>query len=248
MSCGTFEAAPRRRAGIIQSNYIPWKGYFDFIDSVDEFVILDDVQYTRRDWRNRNVIKTPQGLKWLTIPVDVSGRYNQTIRETRISASKWVREHLATLQHVYARAPFFEEEWAWLRPLYESCEGIEHLSEVNEAFLHAICKRLEITTPLRRSSEFDAPPGKNERLIAICRRMGASEYLSGPAARAYMDEDLWLRSGVRVRYKSYGGYPEYPQMYGEFEHGVSIIDLLFCTGPDARRHFKSASELEPADV
>jgi hypothetical protein len=159
-----------------------------------------------------------------------------------------VREHVSTLQHVYGRAPYFEQEWAWLRPLYESCEELELLTDVNEAFLRKICERLGIATPLRRSSEFHTPSGKNERLIAICSQAGATEYVSGPAARGYMDEGLWRENGIAVRYKAYDGYPEYEQMHGPFEHGVSILDLIFCAGPDARRYVHSAHPLETASV
>lgn len=230
------------RAGIIQSNYIPWKGYFDFIDSVDVFILLDDVQYTRRDWRNRNRIKTRDGLRWLTIPVDVKGKYFQRIDETRIARHDWIDEHLAALRHAYAAAPYFSGEWPEVAKIYETVRGQPMLSNVNERFIKALCSRLEIGTALRRSSDFDPAAGKNERLISLCRQAGADVYLSGPAARDYIDEAAWNAAGIEVQYKSYDGYQVYPQLHPPFEHGVTILDLLFNAGPEARSYLKSERE------
>lgn len=246
MSSGTSSAPARKRAGIIQSNYIPWKGYFDFIASVDEFVVFDDVQYTRRDWRNRNRIKTKDGLKWLTVPVEAKGHYSESVSAIRVAGHRWVDEHLASLRHAYGRAPFFGQEWPWIERSYESCRSLELLSEINISLIAAICGRLRIRTPIRRSSEFEAVPGKNERLISLCKQLCATEYLSGPAARGYVDEQLWQRSNIRVYYKSYAGYPEYSQVHGPFEHGTTVLDVLFHTGPDAERYIRSARDVEPA--
>jgi hypothetical protein len=110
-----------RKAAIVQSSYIPWKGYFDLIRQVDEFILYDDVQYTRRDWRNRNLIKTPHGLSWLTIPVDVKGKYFQSIRETRIADPGWAERHWKTIVHNYSRAPHFDHHRQKLEELYLGC-------------------------------------------------------------------------------------------------------------------------------
>jgi hypothetical protein len=227
-----------KRVGIIQSNYIPWKGYFDFIASVDEFVLLDEVQYTRRDWRNRNKIKTAEGLRWLTIPVDVSGKYTQSIDQTRIADPNWASEHLASLRHAYARAPHAREQWAWIERLYETATALPMLTAVNELFIRAIAGRLGITTKISRSSDYAGTPGKNERLMAICRQAGASTYLSGPAAASYIDPTLWNAEGIDVEFKSYKGYPEYPQLHGPFEHGVTILDLFFNLGDETPAFFR----------
>ncbi|MGA7747823.1 MAG: WbqC family protein [Candidatus Aquilonibacter sp.] len=227
-----------KRVGIIQSNYIPWKGYFDFIASVDEFVLLDEVQYTRRDWRNRNKIKTADGLRWLTIPVDVSGKYLQSIDETRIANPDWADEHLASLRHAYARAPHAKEQWPWIETLYAGAKALPMLAAVNELFIRAIVGRLGITTKISRSSDYAGTPGKNERLMAICRQAGASVYLSGPAAAAYIDQTLWNAQGIDVEFKSYERYPEYPQLHGPFEHGVTILDLFFNLGDEAQAYFQ----------
>jgi WbqC-like protein family len=227
------------RAGIIQSNYIPWKGYFDFIDAVDVFILLDDVQYTRRDWRNRNRIKTNNGPKWLSIPVEAKGKYLQRIDETHVAGSAWVDEHMNALRHSYRSAPHFHKEWPWIQAIYEACRAEDLLTRINERFIRAICDRLDIRTPIHRSTEFDLTTGKNERLIHLCGQIGATEYLSGPAARDYMRLDEWQAQGINVLYKSYDGFPQYEQPFPPFEDGVTILDLLFCTGPEAGRYFRS---------
>lgn len=217
-------------AGIIQSNYVPWRGYFDFIAQVDAFVLLDDVQYTRRDWRNRNVIKTDRGLRWLTIPVESKGRYEQRIDEVVIANEGWIEEHLSTIRHAYSRAECFDETWPWLAQTYRSLRGVSRLTDVNERLIRAICEVLEITTPISRSSDYPTKPGKNERLIDICLALGAKGYLSGPAAASYVDQRLWNEAGIEVSFKRYEGYREYPQLHGPFEANVSIVDLLFNVG------------------
>ena len=217
---------------INQSGYIPWKGYFDQIGSVDEFVLYDDAQYTHRDWRNRNRIKTRTGLKWLTIPVRSKGRLLQKISEACICDPDWGRIHWQTLVCNYSRAPNFKACRDGLEALYQDC-GETRLSQVNHRFLLAICGMLGIPTPLRWSSEFSLEGNRSERLLGICRQAGADTYLSGPSARGYLDEALFASEGVRVVWMDYGGYPEYRQLHGEFQHGVSILDLLFNEGPQA---------------
>jgi hypothetical protein len=228
------------RLAAIQSNYIPWKGYFDLINVVDEFVLLDEVQYTKRDWRNRNVIRVGAQKTWLTIPVVVKGRYEQRIDETRIADHSWASKHFKTLTHAYRRARHFDETAALLAPLYEAHERTELLSEVNSAFLDAICRHLGIATRLTWSTDYETRDEPSQRLLDICLGAGADEYVSGPAARGYLDVDLFAASGVRVRWADYSGYPEYPQLAEPFEHGVSIVDLLFNTGPDAHHYLKSS--------
>jgi hypothetical protein len=230
-----------KRVGIIQSNYIPWKGYFDFIASVDEFVLLDEVQYTRRDWRNRNKIKTADGLRWLTIPVDVSGKYTQAIDETRIADPRWTGEHVASLRHAYARAAHTKEQWPWIEALYERAQALPLLTEVNELFIRSIASRLGIATTISRSTDYASSAGKNERLMSICRQLGATTYLSGPAAAGYLDVELWREHGIGVEFKSYDGYREYKQLYEPFEHGVTVLDLFFNLGDGAIDYFRAGT-------
>ena len=223
---------------IVKSNYIPWKGYFDLINLVDEFILFDDMQYTRRDWRNRNLIKTRDGLKWLTIPVAVKGNYFQKIKETRVSDSEWARRHWESIVHNYSKAQHF----AVYRELFEDLYLGSHesfLSQINYAFLTAICKILGIDTRITWSDDYTSVEGKTERLVNICKQAGATTYISGPAARDYIDQTLFNDENISLEYMDYSSYPEYRQLFPPFEHGVSIIDLIFNEGPDARKYMKS---------
>ena len=228
-----------KKVAILQSNYIPWKGYFDMINMVDEFILYDDMQDTRRDWRNRNKIKTAQGLHWLTIPVDVKGKFHQKINETKVAGHDWCREHWRSLELNYAHAPHFADYADRIRALYEACADEEHLSRVNHRFLTEVCSILGIETKVSWSSDYTLAEGKTERLVALVRDAGGDEYLSGPAAQDYIVESLFDEAGIKLTWMDYSGYPAYPQLFGEFEHGVTILDLLFNVGPDAPRYMKS---------
>jgi WbqC-like protein family len=228
-----------KRVAIIQSNYIPWKGYFDIINLVDEFILYDDRQYTRRDWRNRNLIKTARGLHWLTIPVHAKGRYHQRIDETIISETEWAGRHWRTIEQAYAQAPHFREYRDELADLYASSAEVKRLSEVNRRFLAKINTLLGIRTRLAWSTDYQAEGDRTRRLVSLCQAAGAAEYLSGPAARNYIDEDEFARAGIELVYMDYTGYPEYSQLHGPFEHGVTVLDLLFNTGPAAPSYMKS---------
>ena len=233
-----------KRIAIVQSNYLPWKGYFDLIDWVEEFIVLDDVQYTRRDWRNRNKIKVDGTPRWLTIPVETKGRFDQRIEETRIADATWADRHLKTLTHAYRRAPHFVETFALLEPLYRRNRRSELLTQVNTDFLHALCDHLGIETKLTRSTDYRAPRprDRSRHLLDLCIAAGADEYVSGPAARNYLDVEAFAADGVQVSWIDYSGYPLYAQLGGKFEHCVSIVDLLFNTGPRARDHMKLKSQ------
>ena len=225
---------------IVQSSYIPWKGYFDLIRAADEFILLDDVQFTKRDWRSRNRIKTKDGLYWLTIPVQTSGRYQQRIMDTTIADSTWSERHWQTIQSAYARTPFFDAYAPQLREAYQRVTS-NRLSDVNRSLLERVCQMLGITTPIRWSSEYHPREGRNERLIDLCVKSGATDYLSGPSARGYVDESAFADAGVTVHFADYSGYREYDQPYPPFEHAVSVLDLLFCTGPAAIDYLKDLS-------
>ena len=226
-----------KKIAISQSNYIPWKGYFDNIAAVDTFVLFDDVQYTRRDWRNRNIIKTPQRDQWLTIPVEVKGKYLQSIRDTKIADLKWKQNHLNTLLQSYAKAPCFREVRDWIAELYGRAD-FNYLSEVNYHFIKEINSFLGITTELRWSHEFDLKKGQNERLISICKQLNANEYFSGPTAKSYIDESKFLSENITVIWFENDGYNEYPQLHGEFNHFVTIFDLIFHKGAKASEYLK----------
>ncbi len=225
----------RKRVAIVQSSYVPWKGYFDLMRRVDEFILLDDVQYTRRDWRNRNRVKTPQGLTWITIPVESKGNYRRAIRDIRVSDPTWSDRHWTTLRHTYSKAPSFAEYESRVEALYAGASQ-ERLSEVNFHFLIALRDLLGITTPITWSMDYDAPGRQSEKLLGLCERTGATEYLSGPSAQAYLDEALFVERGIEVIWMDYSGYPEYEQLHPPFEHRVSALDLLFHTGSRAQEY------------
>lgn len=229
-----------KKVAILQSNYIPWKGYFDMIAAVDEFILYDDMQYTRRDWRNRNQIKTPQGCQWLTIPVKVKGKYLQKIVETEIDDTSWTAAHWKAIFQNYKRARYFNEIAVWLEPLYMG-GSYTHLSQVNRKFIEAICHYLGIETQITNSWDYTLADGKTERLANLCQQAAATEYISGPAAKDYIDESVFDALNIKVSWFDYAGFPEYPQLWGDFVHGVSIIDLLFNCGPNSNlflRHTK----------
>jgi WbqC-like protein family len=232
-------AAQPRRIAIIQSAYVPWKGFFDLIGQCDEYVIFDRVQYVKRHWHNRSRIKTAGGLEWLTIPVISKGRFEQPIDEVEIEKS-WAEKHWRALQLAYKRAPFFELHAPAIKRCYEAAENKTLLTEVNAIFLDRICEMLGLKTRITRDTNYPARGVKTERLLAIARAAGATRYLSGPSARAYLDEAAFTAAGITVEWMSYQGYPEYPQLHGPFEHAVSVLDLLFNTGPDAPRYLRRA--------
>lgn len=228
-------AAPRPlTVSAIQSSYIPWKGYFHIIQKSDVFVCLEDVQYTTRDWRNRNRIKGPDGRpRWLTVPVR-GGRQN-LIHEVRLNdTAPWRRVHLESLRHSYARAPFFHRYFPALEAVYRA--PYTRLVDLNFALLAQIAAWLGIRTRLVRTHEAVCPGRKDDKLIALVRHFRGTRYLSGPSARAYMVPENYAQAGIAVEYMNYDGYPEYPQLSAPFIHEVTVLDLLFMTGDAAPRY------------
>jgi hypothetical protein len=226
------------RICIIQSCYIPWKGFFDLIGRCDEYVIFDRMQYVKRHWHNRNRIKTANGVEWLTIPVVTKGRFEQPIDEVQIE-KPWAEKHWRAVELAYKRAPFFEHFAPTLKQWYEQADREILLTNVNELFLRNVAGLLGITTRIVRDSAYPAAGAKTTRLLGIARAAGADRYLSGPSARDYLDEAELASAGIATEWMSYQGYPEYNQLHGGFEHAVSILDLLFNTGHEARRYFRS---------
>ncbi len=227
-----------KKVAILQSSYIPWKGYFDLINLVDEFILFDDVQYTRADWRNRNRIKTRHGLMWLTIPVSLKGKFHQPIKETKIVDPSWVSEHWRSLVSHYTKAPYFREYAEAFRQVYEQSTEAS-LSLINHRFITTICDLVGITTKITWSMDYEIVDGKTRRLVELCRQAGATDYLTGPSAQAYIEPELFEAANIGLHYMDYSGYPEYVQLYPPFEHQVSVLDLLFCTGPQVRQYMKS---------
>lgn len=235
-----------KRVAILQSNYIPWKGYFDLIAHVDEFILLDTVQYTAGNWRNRNRIKTATGVRWLSIPIR-RGPLNRPINEVQTSDPDWHLKHWRILTQAYCKAPHFATMAPALEQLYQEC-GSTRLSAINRHFLEGICTIVGIPVNFSRAEDYGPTGSKTERVVDLCRKAGAAQYLTGPAARAYLDEGLFEEAGIEVRWFDYSGYPEYPQLHPPFDHQVTILDLIVNTGPAATRYLKFAASAPPGGV
>lgn len=234
-----------KRVAIVQSNYLPWKGYFDLIARSDAFVLLDTVQYTRRDWRNRNLIKTARGSSWISVPVESKGRYRQRIDEVRISSSTWARSHLDRIRAAYRDAPCYGEMKDWVEDLFlEEAARHEMLASLNQALLQSVCDRLGIETQLLRASELPDHSDPTQRLVGICRALGATHYLSGPSAAAYLDSTAFAEAGVELEWMRYPAYRSYEQVHPPFEHGVTILDLLLHVGDEALSYLGPAIQDE----
>lgn len=219
------------RVAVLQSNYIPWKGYFDIIHDVDLFIFYDDVQFTKNDWRNRNRIKTARGAEWITIPVGQD--LKRLVCEVELKDPAWQAKHWRTLKQEYGRCVHFGRYRAWFEDIYLGRRWAT-LSELNQYLVrHIACEFLGIHTEFADSRRWAAEGTKLDRLLDLLARCGAKRYVSGPAARDYIDAARFDAAGIWLEWKSYAGYPEYSQLHPPFEHGVSIIDLLFNVGPDA---------------
>ena len=222
---------------ILQPSYFPWRGYFHQVQKADFFVFYDDVQYDKHGWRNRNRVKTPQGPQWLTIPVKKKGNVEQqrSILETEICWERpWNKKHHLTLQHAYQHAPFFRQWEPFLVDAYTRTPT--HLAPFTIDLTIEIARRLGIShTRFLRSSELAIPGHRTPRLISIVEHLGCDRYISGPSASDYLEEELFTKAGIGLEYMTYE-YPIYPQLYPPFDPQVSILDLLFMTGPDAAKH------------
>ena len=216
---------------VLQSNYLPWKGYFDLIHDADLFVFYDDVQYTKNDWRNRNKIKTPQGASWITVPTGSSR--DKLIYEVAINDSGWQSKHWKTIVQNYSKSPFFKHYQSFFQDFYLDNRW-DNLSALNQYLIKTIAKDfLGITSQFDDSRNYQVAGQKLDRLLELVKATKASHYVSGPAARDYIEPSAFADTGIELIWKDYSGYPEYPQRYPPFEHGVYILDLLFNVGPEA---------------
>jgi WbqC-like protein family len=231
-----------KRVSIIQSAYVPWKGFFDLINRCDEYVVFDQVQFVKRHWHNRNRIKTPGGAQWITIPVLSKSRFEQPICEVEIS-EPWAEKHWRTIETNYRHALFFKSEGPRIKEWYEKAEKMERLSEVNRFFLNKIKDALALEVTITSDANYPAVSKKTDRLLAICKAAGATHYLSGPSAREYLEVDIFNKSGIAVEWMNYGPYSEYRQINGAFEHNVTILDALLNLGPEAISSIGSRHDL-----
>jgi hypothetical protein len=226
---------------ILQSNYIPWKGYFDLIAAADEFVLYDEVQFTKNDWRNRNRIVLNGKLHWLTIAVRTANIFGMSVAQAEVANARWATSHWSTIQQAYRHAPYWREIAPAIEAAYREASRLGYLTQINELFLRAIATILGIQTPFSRA---DTIPRTTKdptlRLLEICQARGATAYLSGPAARGYIRREMLDAGGVTLHYADYSAYPAYLQAMEPFEHGVSVLDALFrCGADETRAHLKS---------
>ena len=214
---------------IHQPQYLPWLGYFDKMDRADVFVFLDDTQFKKNEWQNRNRIKTAQGWQWITVPV--MHHFGQNIRDVKINNDlRWPHKHTQALRQNYGKAGYFERYW----PFFEEMFAREWagLGELNMHVVTGIARELGIDTTLLVSSEVGKEGEASEALISICKRVGADAYLSGEGGRGYVEEERFEEAGIALEYQQYQ-HPEYPQRFGEFVSHLSVVDLLFNVGPDS---------------
>jgi hypothetical protein len=226
------------RICIIQSCYIPWKGFFDLVGRCRQYVIYDSAQYSKGHWYNRNRIKTGHGSRWLTIPVSTADRLTQSIDEVKI-AKPWADEHWRLIELSYKNAPSFDEVGPLVKHWYERAEKEALLTNVNLIFLKGIAQFLGVQTEMVRDRSYPVQGARMERLLSIVRAAGADRYLSGPAAKDYFDEAMFASEGVTTEWMDYSDYLEYSQLHGAFEHTVSVLDLMFNAGTNARDYLKS---------
>lgn len=224
------DGARRRTLAVLQPGYLPWLGFFDLLDRADVFVIYDDVDFDKNGWRNRNRIKTSQGVAWLSVPVLTSGRSGQLVNETIIDRNQlWQRKHIRSIREAYARAPFFRDR---IEPLEELLSRPwERLVDLDLALIGLMASWLGLGgKQMVASSGLGIPRGRNERLLAMCERFGTEVYLSGNLAKSYLDVEAFGREGVAVEWQDYA-HPVYGQLHGPFEPHLSTLDLIFNEGP-----------------
>jgi hypothetical protein len=239
------------RVAISQPTYLPWIGYFDLIDDVDQFVVLDNVQFAKQSWQQRNRIKTAAGLQWLTVPVEFRGRLGQQIREVQIREADFVKDHLRAVELAYRRAPFFENYYPALTKCLQSVQAGSLLLDLNLELLRWLLKTLGISTPLVLASQLPVTGKRTELLAAICRHLGAQVYLSPLGASDYLLNEMGTMSeaGIGVVFQNYV-HPEYQQLFPPFVPYASILDLLFNEGSRALEILRSGrrESLAPAQV
>lgn len=244
------------KVAISQPAYLPWLGYFDLMDQVDAFVLLDSVQFEKQSWQHRNRIKTPSGLQWLTVPVIWNGRFGQLIRDVEIREPDFCRKHSRAIELNYRRTKYFDQYYPELFNILSAQSRGVLLAELNHLIIRWFCRMLGIQSRIFLSSEMNQSGRRSELLVNLCRFLAADYYLSPLGSSAYLCDDLRLFEdvGVEVGFQHYE-HPEYCQLFPPFIPYASALDLLFNEGPQAmaiirsgRRHAFAAAELPVAAV
>jgi len=220
-----------RKLVVLQPGYLPWLGFFDQLRRADVFVYYDDVQYDKHGWRNRNRIKTQSGPQWLTVPVLHHGRGLPSILDVEIDRRQsWARKHVASLRQAYARAAHTAQYIPELEEML--CRPWERLVDLDIALVDVMRRWLGLSRRIERSSEIGIPGERSERLLRLCQHFGARTYLSGSAARVYLDTGLFERNGISIEWQDFA-HPVYRQLHGDFVPYLSTIDLLLNCGDEA---------------
>ena len=231
-----------KKVAILQSNYLPWKGVFDMINQVDAFIFYEDTQYTKQDWRNRNRVKAPDELKWITVPVKKMPLKTELFEIEIDNSNDWQQSHYDLIKQNYSKTPFFEKYYFLLEDIYLKNKW-DKLSELNIQTTKLIAKTLGIVNvEFINSVDLNITGIKDDKLIEICKKIGATNYLSGPAAKNYISENKFREANIGLEYIKYE-YPEYDQPHGEFNHYVTVLDVLFNCGKESGKYiFQNKSE------
>lgn len=231
------------KVAVLQSNYLPWKGYFDIINSVDTFIFYDDVQFTKNDWRNRNKIKTTKGTDWISIPCGID--LNRLVNQVEIQDNKWRQSHWGKIVQNYRQAPFFKDYKDFFEEFFLNNQ-LRNLSEINQLLIRRIATELldMNNTRFETSAAYELDGRREERLLNLLKQAGAKHYLSGPSAKSYIDEDNFKKAGIQLEWANYTNYPEYEQLYPPFEHYVSVIDLIFNVGKEFKKYMLSYDPIQ----
>lgn len=232
-----------KRVTLLQSNYLPWRGYFDFMAKSDEFIVYDSCQYTVNDWRNRNQLKTHDGVRWITVPVITKGRFRQRITEAEVADHKWIKAHLSTIAAALGKAEHGKPALTLLGECFEVAAKTRSLHEINVRFLEAIHGSLGLECRLTDDSDYDVDTigdlSPSAKVAELVQRAGATRYLTGPRGLDYLEPTDFSTRGIAIDVLDYSTLGPYPQLYGEFVDHLSVIDLLANAGADAASYLTS---------
>ena len=216
---------------IMQPTFLPWIGYFALADRVDEFVLLDNVQFDKRSWQQRNKIKTPQGSIWLSVPVNSKGKSDQLIKDVEIlheGGKNPLRKILNSIQHNYGQAKYYDKYAEDIASLMEASQ--HNLCQLNQSIIKWCMEAFDIATVITNASDLSVKGSKEDLLVDICKACGAGKYISPPGSKTYLEtSNAFERADIELAYHDYN-HPEYSQLYGSFEPYMSCLDLMFNEG------------------
>lgn len=218
-------------AAIMQPTFLPWVGYFDLVDQVDKFVFLDNVQFEKQSWQQRNKIRTASGAEWLTVPVFIKGRFGQKISNVEIKNDTFPEKQIKTLQHNYSKTKYYKYYWPKLEAILINSKSAQSLANLNIALIRYIAEMLGISTSFILASEMPASTDRSDRLVNILQNIGANEYLSPQGSMQYLiqDHQIFEKAKISILFHAFQ-QPEYRQRYSPFTTGLSAIDMLFNEG------------------